>query len=100
VVYVASADGGVYAFDATAGGAPRWLFPTGSPITSSPTIADGILYVASGKTLYAVDAATGTELWRYGAGYVINTSPVVVNGFVFIGGKDGYLDAITGDGTS
>jgi outer membrane protein assembly factor BamB len=100
VVYVASADGGVYAFDAIAGGAPKWLFPTGSPITSSPTIADGILYVASGKTLYAVDAATGTELWRYGAGYVINTSPVVVNGFVFIGGKDGYLDAITGDGTS
>ncbi|MCC6790232.1 MAG: PQQ-binding-like beta-propeller repeat protein [Thermomicrobiales bacterium] len=97
-VYVAAADGGLYAFDAVDGGAPIWLFPTGAKITSSPAYAEGVLYVASGKTLYAVDSATGAELWRMSVGYVINTSPVVINGFIFIGGKDGYLDAITGDG--
>ncbi len=43
-------------------------------------------------------AATGTERWRYAAGYPIETSPVVVNGYVYIGGRDGFLDAITGDG--
>ena len=99
VLYVASADGGLYALDAETGGDPKWLFPTGSPITTSPVIADGVIYLASGSTLYAVDAVTGFEVWRYSAGYTIETSPVVVNGFVYIGGQDGYLDAITGDGT-
>jgi len=98
IVYVAGADGGLYALDAESGGDPKWLFPTGSPITTSPVVANGVVYVASGTTLYAVDAVTGFELWRYAAGYQIETSPVVVNGFVYIGGQDGYLDAITGDG--
>jgi outer membrane protein assembly factor BamB len=100
ILYVAGADGGLYALDAAHGGDPKWLFPTGSPITVSPTVADGIVYVASGTTLYAIDAATGAEHWRYAAGYRIETSPIVVNGMVFIGGDDGYLDAIKGDGTS
>jgi hypothetical protein len=98
-VFVAGADGGLYAFDAVGGGPPIWLFPTGSTVTSSPAYADGVLYVASGQTLYAVDAATGTERWRISVGYVINTSPVVINGSILIGGKDGYLDAIAGDGS-
>jgi hypothetical protein len=25
---------------------------------------------------------------------------VVIGGFIYIGGRDGYLDAITGDGTT
>jgi outer membrane protein assembly factor BamB len=98
LVFVGSADGGLYALDAINGGDPVWLFPTGAPITTSPVIADGIVYVASGTTLYAIDATSGAELWRYAAGYRIDTSPVVVNGFVYIGGRDGYLDAISGDG--
>ena len=98
-VYVAGADGGLYALDAAQGGDPKWLFPTGSTITSSPVVAGGIVYVASGTTLYAINAATGTEEWRYAAGYTIITSPVVVNGVIYIGGADGYLDAIAGDAT-
>jgi outer membrane protein assembly factor BamB len=97
-LYVGGSDGGLYALDAANGGDPRWLFPTGAPITASPVIAAGIVYIASGTTLYAIDAGTGTELWRYGAGYTIVTSPVVVSGYIFIGGTDGFLDAITGDG--
>lgn len=100
LVFVAGNDGGLYALDAEVGGAPKWLFPTGSQVTTSPVVANGVVYVASGSTLYAIEAATGFEQWRYAAGYKIETSPVVVNGFVYIGGQDGYLDAITGDGTS
>ena len=98
LVFIGSADGGLYAIDALNGGDPVWLFPTGAPITASPVFAAGVVYAASGTTLYAIDALSGAELWRYAAGYQIDTSPVVVNGFVYIGGRDGYLDAISGDG--
>ncbi|MGI8474877.1 MAG: PQQ-binding-like beta-propeller repeat protein [Thermomicrobiales bacterium] len=54
--------------------------------------------MASGRTLFAVDERTGAEKWRYAAGYTIETSPVVVDGLVLIGGRDGFLDAIAGDG--
>jgi len=99
-LFIASSDGGLYALDAERGGDPKWLFPTGAPITASPVVAAGVVYIASGMTLYAIDAATGAELWRYAAGYTIDTSPVVVNGLIFIGGTDGFLDAIAGDGTT
>jgi outer membrane protein assembly factor BamB len=99
VVYVGDQHGGVYALDARQG-TVIWLKPTGTSIAASPSIANRILYVASGSTLYALDTKTGEELWRYAAGYVIETSPVIVNGFVYIGGHDGYLDAISGDGSS
>jgi outer membrane protein assembly factor BamB len=98
-LFVGSSDGGLYALDAERGGDPKWLFPTGAPITASPVVAAGVVYIASGTTLYAIDANTGAELWRYAAGYTIVTSPVVVNGVIFIGGTDGFLDAIAGDGT-
>lgn len=100
IVYVAGADGGLYALDAKRGGDPLWLFPTGSLITTSPVVANGIVYVASGSTLYAINATTGMEEWRYAAAYRIETSPVVVNGRVLIGGRDGFLDSIGGDGTT
>lgn len=96
-LFIAGSDGGLYALDAKLGGEPKWLFPTGATITASPVVAGGIVYVASGTTLYAINAATGAEEWRYGAGYTIITSPVVVNGVIYIGGSDGYLDAIAGD---
>lgn len=97
-VIVTGADGGVYAFDAAAGGDPKWLFPTGAATGASPAVADGVVYIASGRTLFAVDERTGAEKWRYAAGYTIETSPVVVDGLVLIGGRDGFLDAIAGDG--
>lgn len=100
IVYIGDQNGGVYAFDAARGGQPLWLKPTESAITVTPTIADGVLYVVSGSTLYALDARTSDEIWRYAAGYRIATSPVVVNGYVYIGGQDGFLDAITGDGSA
>lgn len=46
-------------------GVPAWTFNSGdSPITSSPTVADGVAYVASGDgTFFAVNAATGAPEW-------------------------------------
>lgn len=45
---------------------PRWYFETGSPVTASPAVADGTVYVgANGGTFYALDADTGAVRWTY-----------------------------------
>jgi len=47
VVYVGSYDGNLYALNASTG-ALLWKYMTGSPVyTSSPAVADGVLYVGS-----------------------------------------------------
>ena len=77
-----------------------WRFDTGGEVYSSPSIADGIIYVAS-KTgiLYAIEASSGTEIWRASVSdYVTRSSPAVVDGTVYIGGGFVFLalDAKTG----
>jgi len=53
VVYVGSADGNVYALDATSG-AKKWAYRTGSPIDPSPAVAGGVVYVGSSNmNMYA-----------------------------------------------
>ena len=65
--------------------AEAWRQPY-SAETSSPSIADGILYqtVTSGM-LYAVDAETGAELWslKLGPGN-LHASPTCVDGLVYV----------------
>ena len=100
VVYVGNNAGNVYAFDAATGSVvwQRAISP-GFIIFSSPTVANGVLYVASsldasathfdGK-LYAVDVATGDVLFSdvvslgQGEARWVNASPTVENGVVYI----------------
>src|SRR6476659_1734240 len=52
---------------------PLWTFATGGPIEASPIWVDGAIVVGSSDgTLYAVDAATGTERWRFAAGAAVD----------------------------
>lgn len=96
IVIVGGDAGGVSGLSA-ATGEPLWLIPTGSTIRSAPTVSGTVAIVASGRTLYGLDVTTGAQLWTFGVGYAIETSPVVVDSAIFIGGRDGYLDAIVGD---
>jgi outer membrane protein assembly factor BamB len=77
----------------------RWKYETGT-VRSSPTVVNGIAFVASyGGNVYALDAASGRELWRVATGGPVFSSPAVVNGVVFIGSYDGSFvafDASTG----
>ena len=42
-----------------------WTFPVSGTVIFNPLVVDGVMYLqASGNTLAAVDAATGTEIWR------------------------------------
>ena len=56
-----------------------------------------VVLVGSGQSLYAYDLETGSQVFTYATGNTIQIPPIAVNGLVFIGGRDGYLDAIAGD---
>jgi outer membrane protein assembly factor BamB len=104
-VYIASADGSVYAFDLR--GVPRWRYDTGDTIRSSPVLgraASGsarILYVgsANGK-LYALDSRTGRRRWSFDTTprdpvladrNDLNSSPALGRRGVYIGGEHGRI---------
>jgi outer membrane protein assembly factor BamB len=93
-----------YAFNA-ATGALRWSgITTSAPVTSSPGVANGVVFVGSGDgNLYAFDAAgnadcSGTPasclpLWTGGTGSGVDSSPAIANGMVYVGSGDGKLYA-------
>lgn len=81
-------------------GVERWTFETRRLIASSPTEADGTVYVGSrDNNLYALDAATGKKEWIFQTGGAVESSPTVVDGIVYVGSHDKNLyavDAATG----
>ena len=93
-VYIGSLDGNLYALDANSG-VVVWKFETQGPITSSPTVADGAVYVTSEEpmagALYKVDAEGGGLVWKkslqyqqqFTGGTDMQGSPTVANGMVF-----------------
>ena len=86
-----------------------WIGVTGGEITSSPAVANGVVYVGSdvGK-LYAFDAAgvTGwsgvpsscSPLWTATTGGAIESSPAVANGVVYVGSDDHTVSAFNAAG--
>jgi len=73
-----------------------WSYPTlGAIGTSSPAVANGLVYVGStDHKLYALYASTGTLKWSYPTGGQINSSPAVANGLVYVGSADKKLYAL------
>lgn len=81
-----------YAFDAKTG-AQIWTAYT-SYITSTPAVANNIVYVSSSDdNLYAFNARTGVSIWTVQMDAPLNGSPAVVNGVVYVGSEDGKLYA-------
>lgn len=61
-------------------------------IDPSPAVANGVVYVASYQSVYALDAFTGSRLWK-SPDFSIHmlASPVVANGMVYVDrGDDTY----------
>jgi outer membrane protein assembly factor BamB len=68
-----------------------------SGIFSSPTVADGVVYVGSNDgRVYSLRAADGTVRWSVSTRGDVTASPAVVDGTVFIGSLDGGVYAIRG----
>ncbi len=102
--------GAVYCVDAKSG-QQVWSFRQGlggrslHDIFSSPTVADGCVYIGegfhfhAGCALYCLDAATGEKKWEFETASHTESSPCVVAGRVYFGaGDDGMycLDAKSG----
>lgn len=97
VVFIGSDDGAIYAIDAAKGGDPLWLFATGSPGVRSPIVAGDEVFFAAGATITSLNRETGTVVWQYPVGDTVSTEPVVLDGYLYVGDKNGYFYAITGD---
>jgi outer membrane protein assembly factor BamB len=110
VVYVGSADGKLYAFDAAGvsgcSGTPTTCLPlwTTSIVgihQSSPAVANGLVYIglsngqvdafdANGATNCSGTPKTCIALWSSAAaGALVDSGPVVVNGHVYFGSNGG-----------
>ncbi len=104
-IYIASADGSVYAVRPD--GTQIWRYDTGEPVRSSPVLGrtpDGsgeIVYVGSSNgKLYALDAATGARRWSFDTTPMnaalrdrndLNGSPALGKRGVYIGGEHGRV---------
>ncbi len=92
----------LYAFNATTG-TLIWNYTGMMSISSSPAIADGMVYFGCFDTnVTALNATTGAFVWNYTSGsWLAASSPAVVDGVVYIGGGYGdnvlALNATTGD---
>jgi eukaryotic-like serine/threonine-protein kinase len=96
VVYVAGGNLNktVYALNASTG-ALLWSYTTSGYVSSSPTVANGVVYVGSAynnnvyaNKVYALNAKTGAKLWTYSTGGDVYSSPTVADGVVYVGSYD------------
>jgi serine/threonine protein kinase len=73
-------------------GSVKWRYLTKRPVTSSPLVADGIVYFASqDANFYALDAKSGWVIWRFRMGKGSVSSPALVENFIIFGSADNYL---------
>jgi outer membrane protein assembly factor BamB len=76
-----------------------WKFYTGSDrIRSTPTIANGIVYIGSNANcFYALNASTGEKVWSVGVTSSMESSATVAYGIVYVGilwnQQNGYVCA-------
>lgn len=69
-----------------------WRFKAKRAVTSSPVIAQGIVYFTSvDSTLYALDAKTGWVIWRFRLGKASISTPCINNEQLYVGSIDGVI---------
>ena len=73
----------------------RWTYTTGGPVTSSPAVAGGTVYVGSDHhKVYALDTATGHPRWTYTTGDLAPSGLAVAGDTVYVGGYDRTVHAL------
>jgi len=103
-VYVGSDNGRVYAFDPDDGTVkPGWPVNTGSPVRSSPAIADdGTIYVGSDNgNIYAFNSSGSPKPgWPVNTGGPVRSSPAIAtDGTIYVGSDDGNIYAFNSSGS-
>jgi outer membrane protein assembly factor BamB len=83
IVVLGGPDGAVHALS-LATGESVWRFAAGSPVTGSPRVDEGVIYIgARNGSVYAIDL-DGNERWHRDIGGAVLSKPLVTAGFVFI----------------
>jgi outer membrane protein assembly factor BamB len=73
-------------------GRVRWSYRIGSPIESSPVVADGVDYFGAWDgDVYALDLRQHRLRWTFRSGYKITSSAALVGGRIYIGDYGGRL---------
>lgn len=95
-IYIASDK--LYCYDTTFN--LSWSYDTKKQCTTSPTLANGKIFVAASDTLFSI-SSNGNLNWKfYTPGAPILSSPKVTNSLVYFGARDKNLYAINeSDGT-
>jgi eukaryotic-like serine/threonine-protein kinase len=74
---------------------PNWVFEAPSPITCSPVVAAGLVFVGTEDgNLFAIDIYRGIERWRFHLGRSVYTPPEIAGGRVFCMNRAFCLSAI------
>lgn len=98
IVYVGGADGVTYALD-TVTGEVRWQVAHNGITDTSPTVVDGVVYIANtvpqaAGALFALDASTGDEIWHLVVPAGIASSASVTHRVAYFGDWDSVLHAV------
>jgi outer membrane protein assembly factor BamB len=95
MVYAASLDHKLYAFD-TSRGRQAWSVDLGGAITDTPARADGILLAGTfARTVNAVDEDTGKVLWTIDTEGGVWGNPVIADGVAYFGDDAGMAYAVS-----
>ena len=93
-VYFSSWDGSVSAVKIK-GIEPLWTVKVGDPVTTEPTVSEGIVVVGTGRgNIVALNANDGKEIWRYATDIKngeISTAPLIGDSVVIAGADSGSV---------
>jgi outer membrane protein assembly factor BamB len=97
VVYIASADGHLYAVGLKTG---KQIWKTKlATMKASPAVKDGKVYVGDGDgTVHCVDAATGKALWKFATDGEITSGCNFHGDNILVGSHDSNLYCLSPDG--
>ncbi|MDW5563755.1 MAG: PQQ-binding-like beta-propeller repeat protein [Methanomassiliicoccus sp.] len=98
-VFVASADGRLFAFD-PATGRELWNYTVAAGgISTSPVVHNNLVIVVSDDGTIAAINQAGTKAWGVSLGAAVSSNPALFEGIVYVGGEDGNLYAVSADGS-
>lgn len=83
----------LHSFDAVSG-KKIWSFQATSNLYEEVTVHDGIIFVGSKNSMYAIDEAKGKELWKVNLGYAVFSKPLIENETIYIWTSEGGVYAI------
>jgi len=84
-VFVGSCAGTLYSLRAS-NGTKKW--GVAATLPSDPTVANGIVYIASGSNLDALNETNGSVLWTFSGGLEYFSPLTILNGRIFVSGAN------------